>query len=54
MIFLTHPSSFILSPLNVVGRVGFEPTIPRLKDECLNLAWLPTEKLARLIKFNSK
>jgi hypothetical protein len=28
--------------LQLVDRVGFEPTIPRLKGECLNRTWLPT------------
>jgi hypothetical protein len=29
--FIPHPSS-----LKLVGRVGLEPTIPRLKGECFN------------------
>lgn len=32
--FILQPSAFIL--FRMVRRVGFEPTLPRLKGECLN------------------
>jgi hypothetical protein len=31
-----HPTSFRLHPWIIFDRVGLEPTLPRLKGECLN------------------